>query len=192
MSILWRCVEKTFSLRFLPLESFFLSQVSINNSNSSFRGILPCSSQVSSRVSTSPSDHDRYNSNISSQRYEILPSFLSKRRERFLTTAPFSIQFNTTKSNPATDPNHPVYPDGEVCISILHPPEDDQYGYEPVSERWSPVQTPETILLSVISMLSGPNEESPANVEAAKMLRENEKEFRSRCRRDVRRSLEDD
>lgn len=87
---------------------------------------------------------------------------------------------------------HPnVYPSGEVCISILHPPEEDKYGYENISERWSPVQTPETILLSVISMLSGPNDESPANVEAARLWREDPKEFRRRCRACVRESLGD-
>ncbi|KAL9044429.1 MAG: hypothetical protein Q9214_002430 [Letrouitia sp. 1 TL-2023] len=88
---------------------------------------------------------------------------------------------------------HPnIYPSGEVCISILHPPEEDKYGYESVAERWSPVQTPETILLSVISMLSSPNDESPANVEAARMWREDEKAFRRRCRGDVRASLGED
>ena len=86
---------------------------------------------------------------------------------------------------------HPnVYPNGDVCISILHPPEDDKYGYESASERWSPVQTPETILLSVISMLSSPNDESPANVEAARLWREDEKGFRRKGREVVRRSLE--
>lgn len=81
---------------------------------------------------------------------------------------------------------------GEVCISILHPPEEDKYGYESVAERWSPVQTPETILLSVISMLSSPNDESPANVEAARMWREDEKGFRRKCRANVRASLGED
>lgn len=85
---------------------------------------------------------------------------------------------------------HPnIYENGEVCISILHPPEEDKYGYESASERWSPVQSPETILLSVISMLSSPNDESPANVDAAKMWREDPKEFRKKCRRLVRESL---
>jgi len=83
-----------------------------------------------------------------------------------------------------------VYKNGEVCISILHPPEEDKYGYESASERWSPVQTPETILLSVISMLSSPNDESPANIEAAKMLREEPKEFKKKCRRCVADSQE--
>lgn len=86
---------------------------------------------------------------------------------------------------------HPnVYPSGEVCISILHPPQDDQYGYESASERWSPVQTPETILLSVISMLGSPNDESAANIEAGKLWREDRKEFRRRVRRGVRESQE--
>ncbi|RDL35687.1 Ubiquitin-conjugating enzyme E2 [Venustampulla echinocandica] len=94
-------------------------------------------------------------------------------------------------------PFHPnIYPDGRLCISILHPPGDDQYGYESASERWSPVQTPETILLSTISLLHSPNDESPANIEAAKLWREEknngDKEFRKRCRKVVRESLGED
>ncbi len=97
-------------------------------------------------------------------------------------------------------PFHPnVYPNGLVCISILHPPEDDKYGYESAAERWSPVQTPETILLSVISLLHSPNDESPANVEAARLWREERregskeaKEFKRRTRKCVRESLGED
>lgn len=48
-----------------------------------------------------------------------------------------------------------VYADGRVCISILHPPGDDPNQYESSSERWSPVQSIEKILLSVVSMLAG-------------------------------------
>ena len=54
-----------------------------------------------------------------------------------------------------------------MCISILHEPGDDKYGYEPASERWLPIHTVETIIVSVISMLAEPNDESPANVDAA-------------------------
>lgn len=54
-----------------------------------------------------------------------------------------------------------------MCISILHEPGDDKWGYEKASERWLPVHTVETILISVISMLADPNDESPANVDAA-------------------------
>jgi len=87
---------------------------------------------------------------------------------------------------------HPnVYPDGRVCISILHPPGDDPNQYESrldflffnfasllidaelhdllcySSERWSPVQSVEKILLSVVSVLAEPNDESGANIEAS-------------------------
>ena len=48
-----------------------------------------------------------------------------------------------------------VYSDGRVCISILHAPGDDPMGYETSAERWSPVQSVEKILLSVVSMLAG-------------------------------------
>ena len=48
-----------------------------------------------------------------------------------------------------------VYPDGRVCISILHTPGDDPLGYETAAERWSPVQSIEKVLLSVVSMLAG-------------------------------------
>ncbi|KAL7933630.1 ubiquitin-conjugating enzyme/RWD-like protein [Trichoderma chlorosporum] len=94
-------------------------------------------------------------------------------------------------------PFHPnIYENGKLCISILHPPEEDQYGYESAAERWSPVQTPETILLSIISLFYSPNEESPANVEAARMLREEKegkhKDYRKRCRKCVRESLGED
>jgi ubiquitin-protein ligase len=34
---------------------------------------------------------------------------------------------------------------GEVCISILHPPGEDKYGYEEAGERWLPVHTVESI-----------------------------------------------
>lgn len=51
---------------------------------------------------------------------------------------------------------HPnIFSDGRVCISILHAPGDDPLGYELSAERWSPVQSVEKILLSVVSMLAG-------------------------------------
>ncbi|KAI9593642.1 ubiquitin-conjugating enzyme E2 g [Syncephalis fuscata] len=87
---------------------------------------------------------------------------------------------------------HPnVYQTGEVCISILHPPGEDKWGYEQASERWLPVHTVETILISVISMLSSPNDESPANIEAAKELREDYPAFKKRVQKIVRKSTED-
>ncbi|XP_030624538.1 ubiquitin-conjugating enzyme E2G 1b isoform X2 [Chanos chanos] len=63
---------------------------------------------------------------------------------------------------------HPnVAKNGDVCISILHEPGEDKYGYEKPEERWLPIHTVETIMISVISMLADPNGDSPANVDAA-------------------------
>jgi ubiquitin-protein ligase len=58
-----------------------------------------------------------------------------------------------------------VYDDGKVCISILHPPGDDEFGYEKAAERWNPIHTVESIILSVITMLADPNDQSPANID---------------------------
>ena len=81
-----------------------------------------------------------------------------------------------------------VYTEGRVCISILHPPGDDEFGYEGAEVRWSPVHTVETILVSVISMLSSPNDESPANLDAAKEWRESKDVFKKKVTDIVRRS----
>ncbi|KAL6581039.1 Ubiquitin-conjugating enzyme 13 [Orobanche minor] len=111
--------------------------------------------------------------------------------------------FNAIMTFPMNYPNSPptvrftseiwhpnVYADGKVCISILHPPGDDPNGYELASERWSPVHTVESIVLSIISMLSSPNDESPANVEAAKEWRERRDDFKKKVSRCVRQSQE--
>ncbi|KAH1220372.1 Ubiquitin-conjugating enzyme E2 7 [Glycine max] len=157
--------------------------------------------------------------------------------------------FNAIMSFPSNYPNSPpsvkftseiwhpnVYPDGRVCISILHPPGEDPNGYELASERWTPVHTQitivedlrvkfelyagplrgtdpeylkgiflnglreelkavklhpvESIVLSIISMLSSPNDESPANVEAAKEWRDRRDDFKKKVSRCVRKSQE--
>lgn len=90
-------------------------------------------------------------------------------------------------TKPLWHPN--VYPDGRVCISILHAPGEDRFGYEKSCERWSPVQSVEKILMSVISMLAEPNPESPANIEAAKMWRADKECYSAKVHRDVRISL---
>lgn len=67
---------------------------------------------------------------------------------------------------------HPnVYENGDLCISILHPPVDDPQSGEMPCERWNPTQSVRTILLSVISLLNEPNTSSPANVDASVMYR---------------------
>jgi ubiquitin-conjugating enzyme E2 R len=67
---------------------------------------------------------------------------------------------------------HPnVYENGDLCISILHPPVDDPHSGELACERWNPTQSVRTVLLSVISLLNEPNTSSPANVDASVMYR---------------------
>ncbi|KAJ7223072.1 ubiquitin-conjugating enzyme [Mycena pura] len=89
---------------------------------------------------------------------------------------------------------HPnIYADGVVCISILHAPGEDQYGYEDAGERWMPVHTVESILISVISLLSSdtPNLDSPANIEAAIDVRKDPEGYKKKVRRLARRSAEE-
>jgi ubiquitin-conjugating enzyme E2 G1 len=79
---------------------------------------------------------------------------------------------------------------GEVCISILHPPGEDVYEYEDRKERWLPIHTVESILISVISMLSDPNCESPENVEAARTYRNDPAGYLRKVRRTVEQSYD--
>lgn len=87
---------------------------------------------------------------------------------------------------------HPnVYENGDLCISILHPPIDDPQSGELPCERWNPTQNVRTILLSVISLLNEPNTYSPANVDASVMYRRwresggKDKEYENIIRRQV-------
>jgi ubiquitin-conjugating enzyme E2 G1 len=88
---------------------------------------------------------------------------------------------------------HPnIYTDGKVCISILHPPGDDEFNtQETADERWRPILGVEQILVSVISMLSDPNDESPANLDAAVMWRNDKLAFKKKVRQIVRKSQEE-
>jgi len=88
---------------------------------------------------------------------------------------------------------HPnVYEDGKVCISILHPPgEDAMNAQESPDERWRPILGVEQILVSVISMLSDPNDESPANLDAAVQWRNDRPAFKKKVRQIVRKSQDE-
>ncbi|EZF84370.1 hypothetical protein H110_04437 [Trichophyton rubrum MR1448] len=110
----------------------------------------------------------------------------------------FAAELKFPKDYPLSPPSmrflgnmwHPnIFENGNVCISILHPPGDDPNHYEHASERWSPIQSVEKILISVMSMLTEPNDESPANVEAAKMWRERRSDYEARVREEVRKEL---
>ena len=85
---------------------------------------------------------------------------------------------------------HPnIYKDGKVCISILHEPIKDQYDYEHINERWNPTQSVETIVLSIISLLSSPNFESPANIDSSMLYKNNFKEYKRKVRKLARNTI---
>ena len=76
-------------------------------------------------------------------------------------TKPPKIKFLT----PIFHPN--VYGDGSICMDILQ-------------NRWSPIFRIPAILQSIRSLLTDPNPASPANAEAAKMFREDLREYNKR------------
>ena len=77
-----------------------------------------------------------------------------------------------------TEVFHPnVYADGTLCLDILQ-------------DAWSPVQSVSSILKSIQSLLTDPNVDSPANVEAAKLYKTDRAIYRRRVRRCARRSVE--
>jgi ubiquitin-conjugating enzyme E2 R len=87
---------------------------------------------------------------------------------------------------------HPnIYPDGRLCISILHPPGDDEMSGELAAERWSPVQRVETVLLSILSLLDDAETSSPANVDAGVMLRNKPDEYKEMVKKDTEASKAD-
>jgi len=75
---------------------------------------------------------------------------------------------------------HPnIYKNGKVCISILHEGI-DEYNYESISERWNPSHGVNTIMMSIISMLCNPNIESPANIDASVLFKDNYNLYKNR------------
>jgi len=74
---------------------------------------------------------------------------------------------------------HPnVYPDGKVCISILHPPGKDEFNeQERAEERWMPAHSPLSIFNCFLTLFEEPNIFSPANLDASIMWRDRRAEF---------------
>jgi len=73
---------------------------------------------------------------------------------------------------------HPnIYPDGNICISILHPGQ-DEFNYERMSERWTPSHSVNSIIMSIISLLTTPNFESAANIDASLLWQKSYEEYK--------------
>ncbi len=87
----------------------------------------------------------------------------------------YPIEPPKVKFNNIIHPN--IHRTGEVCISILHQGR-DVYGYEKDYERWNPGHGVDSIMMSIISMLSEPNFESPANIEYSKMWKDEPEKYK--------------
>jgi ubiquitin-protein ligase len=85
-------------------------------------------------------------------------------------------------ANVDSDGHHKI---GDLCISILHKGSDDTSG-EHDDERWRPIHTVSTIFNSVMTLFdTNLNPDSPANVDAAKLFREDIKSFVKKIRFDM-------
>ncbi|CEM11636.1 unnamed protein product [Vitrella brassicaformis CCMP3155] len=98
----------------------------------------------------------------------------------------FQLDFKFTEDYPNKPPTvmfstkmfHPnVYADGQICLDILQ-------------NQWSPIYDVSAILTSIQSLLSDPNPNSPANVEAAQLFSENRREYNRRVAKCVEGSWE--
>ena len=89
---------------------------------------------------------------------------------------------------------HPnIYKNGKVRISILHSPGVDAFNeMETADERWRPIISVEAVLVSIMSMLTDktPNLDSPANIDAAVMYKDDKAAFKKEVKRCVQRSQE--
>lgn len=73
---------------------------------------------------------------------------------------------------------HPnVYPDGSLCLDIIQ-------------DLWKPIYTVDMLLTSIQSLLTDPNVDSPANVEAARLFRTDMKMYKRRVRRMAAKTIE--
>ncbi|KAJ3053300.1 Ubiquitin-conjugating enzyme E2 R2 [Rhizophlyctis rosea] len=91
---------------------------------------------------------------------------------------------------------HPnVYPEGdkagELCVSILHPPSSDETLGERPEEQWNPARNIESVLISIVSLLSDPNCSSPANVDAGVLYRKDRPAYNQRIKDLVTESKKD-
>eukprot|EP00924_Labyrinthula_sp_SR-Ha-C_P001187 maker-scaffold_7-snap-gene-16.4-mRNA-1 protein AED:0.01 eAED:0.01 QI:251/1/1/1/1/1/2/310/418 len=83
---------------------------------------------------------------------------------------------------------HPnIYKDGKVCISTLQNGPD---GSDELGQYWRPVLGIEQAILSVVSLLSDPNIEDPANTGAASMYKNDPSTFKQKCAMFAKKSME--
>lgn len=111
---------------------------------------------------------------------------------RAIMTFPKNYPYSPPEFRFARPLYHPnIYEDGKICISILHAPGEDEMSGELASERWSPAQRVESVLISILSLLDDAEISSPANVDASVMLRKNPENYKQIVRQCVERSRSD-
>jgi ubiquitin-conjugating enzyme E2 R len=87
---------------------------------------------------------------------------------------------------------HPnVYLGGNLCISILHRPGDDEQSGEAANERWNVLHGVESVLRSVLLLMDDPEINSPANVDASVLYRDYREKYDQRAKETVERSQKD-
>lgn len=80
---------------------------------------------------------------------------------------------------------------GNVCISILHKSGYDNLEYEELNERWMPVRSAESVIMSIICLLSSPNCESSANQDAGFQYRNDREEYCKKVKLFTQKTLDD-
>ncbi|KAJ5958250.1 Ubiquitin carrier protein, partial [Penicillium vulpinum] len=104
-------------------------------------------------------------------------------------TFPFNYPYSPPKFRFLKPLHHPnIYSNGKLCISILHAPGEDSMSGELASERWSPAQRVESVLISILSLLDDAEPSSPANVDAAVIFRKDPDLYRRIAKADVQKS----
>lgn len=93
--------------------------------------------------------------------------------DNFTEPLKFTLEFNVGGNYPFSPPDvkfltksfHPnIDTSGTICVDIL-------------KERWSAVQTFETVILSIVTLLNDPNCDSPLNQEASREYQENRAKY---------------
>ena len=103
---------------------------------------------------------------------------------------PKDYPYNPPKMRFTSEMWHPnIHDDGLVCISILHPPVEEFGSGESLAERWNPIQTVETVLISVRSLLGDPNLSSPANIDAGVQYRNDLDGYKAKMDRLCKKSI---
>lgn len=88
-------------------------------------------------------------------------------------TFPQNYPFNPPIIKIISDIFHPnVYENGKVCLSILNT-EVDETGYIKAEELWSPTLNISTVFIILEHLIAEPNLESPANLDACILYRNN-------------------